>query len=220
MRAWLARRCSGRRARTEIVDDLARWLDNEIAAARRVPGARVRGRLRRHAGRGQGREPALHRRATRARQQEAASSGSEGGSTGSSGSPAGRSGSSTTRPAATGLKGVLDGGRALQLALYLLAAAKLLELDVAQRDGRRTSSRRAGVTFGSQHPRRQRPRRATRRPRRRARPDRGRDRRRRLPPRPGRTPVDSATSRTSATSAATGSPDAKPQMAGAARSPR
>ena len=164
-----------RRERTEIVDDLARWLEKEIADPGTFPSARVRGCVRRDLGR-QGREPALDRRAARDRRPPGRPSGSAAGSTASSGSPASGSGSSTTRAARNRAKGMFDGGRALQLALYLLAAAKLVDIDVTSGTASYEFVTRRG-SFTLTRPRGSGPRRPERGTRRGARPDRRRDRR-------------------------------------------
>ena len=123
------------RSRAEIVDDLVRWLDGEIADPGGVLRAGLRGRVRR----------ALARALTRARTHATSRltltiDGQElrlrGRIDRLEWRPASRSASSTTSPASNRQKGVFDGGKALQLAIYLLAGADIVGIDVENGDGR------------------------------------------------------------------------------------
>jgi RecB family exonuclease len=118
------------RARTEIVDDLARWLDNEIS----YPGVYPQ------------REFEVAFGGTWAGKEESRLSTDEPLELSVAGRVVplrGRIDRIEWQPGGTfriidyktgknRSKGVLDGGKALQLALYLLAAAKLVKIDVSQ----------------------------------------------------------------------------------------
>ncbi len=116
------------RQRTEIVDDLARWLDKEIASPGSFPerefevafGGTWAGKDESPLSTDEPLELEVGGRAVRLRGRIDRIEWEPGGTFRIIDYKTGKN----------RLKGVFDGGRALQLALYLLAAAQLIELDV------------------------------------------------------------------------------------------